>query len=67
MSAFLLNRTKVREYAMARIVANSRPFTAVSKKFHEGIERRLKTIINDAVHRHPARCKRLTDVPEGFI
>ena len=67
MSDFLLNRTKVRAYAMARIETHGRPFTAVSKKFYEGIERRLKTTINDAVHRHPARCKRLTDVPEGFI
>lgn len=63
----LLNKTKVREYALARAAEHKRPFRHISSKFYADLEAKLKVVINDAVHRHPTCLKRLTDVPQGFI
>jgi len=50
----LLNRSKVRQFALAMAETRAHKFTRVGDEFFTRCEVQLKNFIRDQVHRHPS-------------
>lgn len=55
----LLNRSKVRQFALAMAANRARKFNRVGSEFFVRCEVQLKNFIRDQVHRHPSKGKTL--------
>ncbi len=53
----MINRRKVRLYALEMAKSRAHKFTRVGSEFYDRCEVNLKAFIRDQVHRHPSVCK----------
>ena len=53
----LINRRKVKEFALEMAKHRAHKFTRVGQEFYDRCEVNLKNYIRDQVHRHPSKGK----------